>query len=62
MVGFCFCFLKAGFLCVIFPILELSLSVDQAGLELNIFLWLCFPKAGIKGLCRHLWALVPTFL
>jgi hypothetical protein len=39
-----------------------TLSVDQAGLELNIFLWLCFPKAGIKGLCRHLWALVPTFL
>jgi hypothetical protein len=35
MVGFCFCFLKAGFLCVIFPILELSLSVDQAGLELT---------------------------
>jgi hypothetical protein len=46
---FFFWFLETGFLCIALAVLELTHSVDQAGLELRNPACLCLPSAGTKG-------------
>lgn len=52
LVGFFVCFLltKTGYLCAALTVLELSLSVDYAGLRLTE---IRLPSAGTKGIYHY---------
>ena len=46
-------FIKTGFLCVTLAVLEFTLDVDEAGLELRNLPDFSFRCAGIKGVRHH---------